>query len=280
MESQQYTSGDYQYDFHSDETVEIRRYTGNDSKLYVPETLDFLPVVRIGDGAFEGCGSLTNIAICEGIQHIGVRSFADCCSLASISIPSSVISIADSAFEGCPSSLVFIVSPNSEGHCWATANHRCIDVFLSSFLYGFYTMWPEQAVVEKYIGDGGDVLLPHELDGYPVVCIWERAFRGCRSLTGIVLPEGLEDIAEEAFCGCSSLTYIILPNGLRYIGSRAFSGCSSLNRVVIPVSVTTIGFDAFEDCADDLILMVERDSYAHHWAEEMKHPYIHPDTRD
>ena len=279
MENQQYTSGDYQYNFHSDEAVEICRYTGNDSKLYVPETLDFLPVVCIGDEAFRGCSSLTNVVICEGIQHIGVRSFADCRSLVSVNIPSSVISIADSAFEACPCSLVFIVSPNSEGHRWAAANHRCVDVFSSAFLYGFYTWWPEQAVVEKYIGDGGKVLLPHELDGYPVVCIWEKAFRGCRSLTGIVFPEGLECIAEEAFCDCTALTRIVLPNGLMHIGSWAFFGCSSLNHVVIPASVTTIGFHAFEHCADDLILIVEKDSYAHHWAEEMKHPYAHSDAR-
>jgi len=49
---------------------------------------------------------------------------------------------------------------------------------------------------------------------------------------------------------------------------------------VIPASVTTIGFDAFEDCADDLALIVEKDSYAHHWAKEMKYPYLHPDAVD
>lgn len=280
MENEQYTNGDYQYRLFSDEAVEIHRYTGNDSKLYVPESLDFLPVVRIGDEAVKGCCGLTNVVICEGIQQIGARAFSGCHSLASINIPASVVSIADSAFEGCPSSLVFIVSPNSEGHRWAIANHRCIDVASASFLYGFYDQWPERAAVEKYIGDGGEVFLPHELDGYPVVCVWERAFKGCQALTAIVLPEGLEDIAEEAFCCCGSLTHVVLPNGLKHIGSWAFSGCKSLSRVVIPASVTAIGFDVFEGCAADLTLIVEKDSYAHHWAAEMKYPYSHPDAGD
>lgn len=280
MENVQYTNGDFQYAFISEEAIEILRYTGNDSKLNVPESLDFLPVARIGDEALKGCSSLTNVVICEGIQHIGTRAFSGCCSLASINIPASVVSIADSAFEGCSASLVFVVQPNSAGHRWAIANHQHIDTFSSSFLYGFYNQWPERAVVEKYVGDGGNVVLPHELDGYPVVCVWERAFRGCQSLTGIVFPEGLEDIAEEAFCCCGSLICVILPTGLKCIGSWAFSECKSLSRVVIPASVTTIGVDAFAGCADDLTLIVEKDSYAHHWAEEMRYPYLYPDDGD
>ena len=277
MENVQYTNGDYHYAFLSDDAVEILRYTGNDLKLNVPESLDFLPVVRIGDEALKGCSSLTNVVISEGIQHIGARAFCGCSSLASINIPASVISIADSAFEGCSASLVFVVQPNSVGHSWAIANHQHIDTSSSSFQYGFYTQWPGCAVVEKYSGDEGNVIIPHELDGYPVVCVWERAFKGCQSLTGIVFPEGLEGIAEEAFCHCSSLTHIVLPNGLKYIGSWAFSDCKSLRRVVIPASVTSIGFDAFDDCADGLTLIVEKDSYAHRWAEEMKYSYSHPD---
>lgn len=254
MENLQYTNGDYQYAFICDEAIEILRYTGNDSKLYMPESLDFLPVAHIGDEALMGCSRLTNVVIGDGIQRIGARAFSGCSSLASIHIPASVLSIDDSAFEGCPASLVFIVTPDSAAHRWADANHRCTDTASVFFQYGIYTMWPESAVIEKYTGYGGDVVLPHELDGYPVVCIWERAFRGCRTMTGIALPEGLEAIAEEAFCGCSAL-----------------------RRVVIPASVTAIGYDAFDGCADDLTLIAEKDSYAHRWAAERNIRCSHPE---
>ena len=103
----------------SDEAVEILRYTGNDSKLSIPESLDFLPVMRIGDEAFMRCISLTNVVICDGIQQIGARAFSGCSSLSGIYIPASVLSIADSAFEGCPASLVLIVHPHSAAHGWA-----------------------------------------------------------------------------------------------------------------------------------------------------------------
>lgn len=280
MENVHYTNGDYQYVLRSDETIEILRYTGNDAKVNVPESLDFLPVLRISDGAFRSCSRLTSVVLCEGIQQIGERAFSGCQALTSVRIPASVTSIADSAFEGCPASLVLVVHPDSAGYRWARAHHRCTDTSSVFFQYGFYTMWPESAVVEKYTGDGGDVILPHALDGYPVVGVWERAFRGCQALTSIVFPEGLEDIAEEAFDGCGALTRIVLPNGLKCIGSRAFSSCGALRHVVIPASVTAIGFDVFADCADDLTLVVEKDSYAHHWAEEMKYPYVHPDAAD
>ena len=274
MKNELYSSGDYQYGFISDDEAEICRYTGNDSRLYIPEMLDLLPVARIGDEAFRGCGSMTNVVIYEGIRQIGDRAFSGCCSLTSVSIPSSVDMIADSAFEDCPASLVFNVHPDSAAHRWAITHHKRIDTSSASFLYSFYNQWPECAVVEKYIGAGGNVTVPQKLDGYPVVCIGERAFRGCRSLTGIALPEGLEDIAEEAFCCCSSLTRVSLPGGLKCIGSWAFLACKSLRRVVIPASVIAIGYDAFDDCADDLTLVAEKDSYAHHWAAEMKYPFV------
>ena len=45
-----------------------------------------------------------------------------------------------------------------------------------------------------------------------------------------------------------TLTSVVIPDGVREIGSYAFSGCTSLTSVVIPSSVTRIGKSAFESC--------------------------------
>lgn len=45
-----YTSGDYKYILLVDGTVEITRYTGDDSKVIIPEKLDGYVVTSIGDG--------------------------------------------------------------------------------------------------------------------------------------------------------------------------------------------------------------------------------------
>ncbi len=55
-------------------------------------------------------------------------------------------------------------------------------------------------------------------------------------------------IPEYAFCGCKSLTSIILPNGVQSIGNQAFGDCVSLSSIVIPSSVTDITMGAFMNC--------------------------------
>ena len=69
-------------------------------------------VTSIGDSAFRGCRSLSEIVIPSSVTSIGDSAFLDCRSLSEIVIPSSVTSIGDHAFFGCRS-LSEIVSPFS-----------------------------------------------------------------------------------------------------------------------------------------------------------------------
>ena len=69
-------------------------------------------VTSIGNSAFAGCTSLSNIAIPSSVNSIGDKAFWDCCSLNSIAIPDSVTSIGDGAFCGC-SSLKYISIPKN-----------------------------------------------------------------------------------------------------------------------------------------------------------------------
>ena len=69
------------------------------------------------------------------------------------------------------------------------------------------------------------------------------AFSGCRNLTRIELPEGLEAIVDCAFAS-SGLTEVNLPSTLTHIGDQAFA-MTALRRVVIPSGVTRIGVYAF-----------------------------------
>ena len=111
----------------------------------------------------------------------------------------------------------------------------------------------------KYSKDGRKLLkAPQELDGTysirkgtKVIC--DEAFRwskfiGCRSLTSLVIPDGVTSIGKSAFSGCEYLSSLVIPDSVTSIGDMAFCGCSSLTRLVIPGSVSCIGFSAFENC--------------------------------
>ena len=73
-------------------------------------------------------------------------------------------------------------------------------------------------------------------------------FQRCGNLTSVTLPSSLREIQKYAFDYCTKLPGITLPNGLEKIGERAFSDCDSMTSVTIPSSVTEIGEGAFKYC--------------------------------
>jgi hypothetical protein len=91
--------------------ITITKYLGPGGVVSVPDTIDGLPVVNIGDRAFQG-SSVTNVIIPSGIIDIGDSTFSYCSGLTSITIPDSVTSIRDSTFYFC-FSLASIVIPRS-----------------------------------------------------------------------------------------------------------------------------------------------------------------------
>ena len=147
-------------------------------------------VTTIGDSAFVGCESLTNINIPNSVPTIGEQTFLGCESLVNINIPNSVTTIGDSAFAFCDS-LTSINIPNS------------------------------------------------------VTTIGKFAFSDCDSLVNINIPNSVTTIGEYAFDGCKSLVNINIPNSITTIEEYAFDGCKSLVNINIPNSVTTIGKGAF-----------------------------------
>ena len=174
-------------------------------------------VTSIGDSAFWGCSSLSDIVIPDGVTSIGECAFSDCSSLSNIVIPNSVTSIGEFTFSDC-SSLSSIVIPSSMTSIGDSAFSNCSSL--------------------------SNIVIPSS-----VTSIGDSAFWGCSSLSSIVIPSSVTSIGDFAFWGCSSLSSIVFPSSMTSIGDSAFSNCSSLSNIVIPSSVTSIGSNAFDNCS-------------------------------
>jgi len=169
-----------------------------------------------GDYVFEGCKSLETVVIGRNCDYIDDTTFKGCEKLAKIVIGGRVDEIRARAFEDFKN----LVS--------VEINKAC------------------------EIGD--------------------FAFKGCEQLMAVTLqnPSYLHGIGNEAFKDCKGLLSIRIPEGVRYIGDYAFenAGCPEYefstmdsegreNKVfisgdddllIIPESVKTIGEGAFKNC--------------------------------
>ena len=104
-----------------------------------------------------------------------------------------------------------------------------------------------EVTITNCISGKRDVIIPDEIEGYPVTTIGDYAFAGygrtVHHMT-VKLPSSLATIKQYAFSACSSLREIEFPASLKTIGQYAFNDCRLLGSVDIPdgVSVNTYAF--------------------------------------
>ena len=82
-----------------------------------------------------------------------------------------------------------------------------------------------------------------------IISIYDSAFEGCSGLKSLDIPNSVTTIYDDAFCDCNGLTSLTIPNSVTSIGNYAFRGCASLTSITIPNSVTSIGYTAFARCS-------------------------------
>lgn len=90
----------YQYRFQG-EGVVITSYTGEESVVIIPATLDGYPVISVGTNAFSSRYSVERVVLPEGLIFLEKTAFRYCPALRSISFPSTLRSIGEYAFYRC-----------------------------------------------------------------------------------------------------------------------------------------------------------------------------------
>ena len=123
----------------------------------------------------------------------------------------------------------------------------------------------------------GELLIPETIvvgqNSYTVTAIGDRAFKGCKGLTSVVLPKTLKQVYRSAFegtgimlnktnwkDGCLWIDSVLIatdktikprftvPEGTRLIAAGAFMGNKTVTRVELPACISRIDHETFKDC--------------------------------
>lgn len=139
---------------------------------------------------------------------------------------------------------------SSEDHIDEDENDIC-DVCGYEYVFIFKLKYDESGYELDRVGPGykgGDIVIPSEHKGLPVVEIGYGAFKSEKKLTSVVIPDSVTLISDDAFENQTSLTSVNVGKNVVTIGVSAFEGCTSLKTVVIGDATEYIYASAFEGC--------------------------------
>lgn len=234
----------------------------------------------IGDEAFSGCDSLTDITLGSSVKILGDKVFYTCKNLENVEIPSTVTDIGEKTFYSCPklkeavikagtvkkdtlyncpALTTLIISDNATLDASFTAGYskstlNTVKIGKGAIGDSAFSNCTNLTTVE--LGDGVTSIgtsafirctqLPSITIGSGVTSIGKNAFNGCAALTEAVIQSGT--IGESAFNGCTILANVTLGNGVTQIGKNAFIRCAQIPSITIGSGVTSIGSGAFNGC--------------------------------
>ncbi len=207
-------------------------------------------VKTLGEAAFASCG-LKTVTIEEGLKVIPENAFVGCEDLNTITIPKSVETIGASAFatvayyggeegQGDEDAVLSLVNYGGTKAEWDALqssigeyNDPLTKATTINYHSGDYTYRLNaegEVSIVGYNGTDEKVNIPATLDGCKVTSIGIGAFQE-KTMTSVVIPEGVTSIDTYAFSNCESLTSVTLPKSMESIGQSAFNNSDSLKTV-------------------------------------------------
>lgn len=209
-------------------TVTITKYTGTESTVILPSTINSWHVTKIGEDAFQDNTTITSVTIPANVTEIGSNAFAGCTNLTSVN------------YEGDWSNLTI------------QSGNPAVEDAANEQLFDFKFILNNTAVIVtryRYKGTAADVTIPSRYKGKPVTMIDHAAFHDS-AVTSVTIPDSVTAIPDDAFGFCSQLTNISIPNSVTFIGFSAFNSCTSLKSITLPSSLSTIQSYAFYNCGN------------------------------
>ncbi len=210
------------YTLNNDNTATIIGHSGKPQNIIIPETITYygfsLKVTSISSSAFYKCESLKCITIKKNIENIDYGAFSGCSNLKDI------------YFDGKKSEFnkfknIYDDSRNILCHYTDEINKKitknnCVYLiknYREATVFG-YTGKPKTMKIRSKITYNGVKV--------PVKSIYYYAFKNCKSLNSVYIPDSIEAIGSEAFKNCKMTGKVVLSKKIKAIEDDAFSGNS------------------------------------------------------
>ena len=231
-------------------TVTITKYTGKESTVILPSTINSWHVTKIGEDAFQDNTTITSVTIPANVTEIGSNAFAGCTNLTRVNYEGDwsnlTIQSGNPAVQDAANEQLFNFEFTPDNTAVIVTNYKCKGTAADVTIPSCYKGKPVTAINNAAFPNSAvtSVTIPDSITSIP-----DAAFVNCSQLTNISIPNSVTYIGFSAFSSCTSLKSITLPSSLSSISKALFSGCSQLTTIHIPVSVTSIENDAFADCS-------------------------------
>ncbi len=225
-------------------------------------------VTQIGFRAFNSCSALESVSLNSNLRTIGDSAFERCAKIESIVIPSTVTSIGKSAFRYCDllesihfegalpvlgdnvfdAAHIFAIITAPPGTSGLPDDISGVPVYTKVGSLSYRTSGETASLVRCDQDATGTQEILLSVNGKEVTRIDRSAFKQCRLVTQVNIPNTVTDIEYQAFSGCSSLKTLSLPDSVTSIGVEAFSSCTSLEQVEFGSGLTELENAAFTRC--------------------------------
>ena len=242
-------------------TINITGYTGSDTEVVIPESIDGKTVEQIGNGyskvtgfdnvnsvilsntvttigrlAFNGYTNLTNIDL-KNVELIDVSAFKET-GLTKITLPDTLKTIGGSAFSKCANLASDIIIPDSVTSMGSETFSECTNIKTVKFSKNC-SIIPQRAFYKS--GLTGPLEFPEGVE-----IIDAHSFYGTKC-TSVKFADSIKYIYRNAFRQCSSKMEgeLVLPKNLILWGDAEFDHARNFTNtsIVIPKTVKVIGGD-------------------------------------
>ena len=222
-------------------SITISGYSGGNN-VVIPSYIGNNPVRTISAGAFKD-KSITTVVVPDTVTSIGNGAFQGCNSLTSITLPfvgsssKSVSSSNDASYK-----FGYIFGWSTSSSTGATYDG-----------YGYYYYIPSSlktVTITDATGISARAFyncknLTSIAVNSGITAIYDSAFYGCSSLTAFTIPTNTTSIGSYAFYNNTALATLNFNSKVTSIGNYAFYGTTSLKEMTLPSELTSIGSYAF-----------------------------------